>query len=114
MPYISADTVKEKRSLLKKALPGFKLSVRTVHNSTVSVAVMSGPLEWTDGHNQINHFYIDDHYKDRPEWRDVFNKINDICKNGMKEGYESTDYGYVPGHYVDISVGRWNKPYQQK
>lgn len=124
MPYISPEQTKIYRQALKKALPGWKLSVRTRNYSTVSVSVVSGPLEfpqeetkqsgWRDNYEQVNHFYIDKFYANFPDWVKVLNTIKSIIGNDQRELVYDGDYGSVPTYYIDIAIGQWNKPYIQK
>ena len=116
MPYISTKTVKERRDLLKKLLPEFKISVKTVHNSTISVTILSGPFDLLpnsdEKYEQVNKFYIDEHYADLPETKDVLNKVLDIANKGNYIESEDGDYGNIPSFYTRISIGKWDSPYQ--
>lgn len=118
MPSISTQQVKEKRQAIKKLLgKEWKVSVRRERGSTISVALLSGPLEYPHQNSkycQVNDYYIDRHYREQPEWLEILNAINDICRGDMSGGFHDSDYGYVPGHYVDISIGQWDRPYTQK
>jgi hypothetical protein len=117
MPYITKEQVAAKRAALKKALPNFKLSVRNRDYSKIDVAIMSGPIEMTQdprGYEQVNHFWIDSHYEDRPEIKEVLNTINRICKEDQRELVYDGDYGSVPTFYVGISIGQWDRPYEVK
>lgn len=116
MPYISTESVKEKRNLIKKEFPKFKFSVRIDNYSSINVTVKSGPIDLIpdseNGYEQVNHFYIKEHYEDQPETRDFLLKVYDIMngKNGL-EVYDG-DYGYVPNFYCHLSVGQWDRPYK--
>jgi hypothetical protein len=116
MPFISTKTVKERRDLLKKALPEFKISVKTVHYSTISVTILSGPFDLlpnsVEKYEQVNKFYIDDHYADLPETKDVLKKVLDIANKGNYIESEDGDYGSIPSFYTRISIGKWDRPYQ--
>ena len=115
MPYITKDQVAEKRSLLKKALPEFNLSVRKLHSNKIEVAIMSGPFEMTkkpDGYEPVNDFYINENYREQPEIKQVLNTINTICKSDQSELVYDDDYGSVPNFYVGITIGKWDRPYK--
>lgn len=116
MPYISPETVKTRRNLLKKALPEFKFSVKTVHYSTISVTILSGPFDLlpnsVEKYDQVNKFYIDEHYAHLPETKDILNKVLDIANNGNYIEDVDSDYGSIPSFYTRISIGKWDKPYQ--
>ena len=114
MGYISKEQVAEKRKQLKAALPQFKLSVTNKDYSKIQVAIMEGPIALTEkesGYEQVNHFWIDSHYEDQTEIKEVLNTINNIIKTGQKEVVYDGDYGSIPNFYVGISIGKWDKPY---
>ncbi|MFS4469139.1 LPD29 domain-containing protein [Maribacter sp. 2210JD10-5] len=118
MPYITTEEVKEKRNAIKKALPDFKFSVTRQNGTSISVAIMEGKLDLMGDsqrdYESVNHFYIEDNYKDKPEVKKVLKTIYDIAKGGQRELTYDGDYGSVPNFYVDITIGRWDKPYEIK
>ena len=118
MPYITKDEVKRKRNLLKTLLPGYKLSVRTVHYSTINVTIVSGPIdllpESEDKYEQVNRFYIDSHYKELPETKKVLNTILEVANEGNYIESEDGDYGSIPSFYTRINIGSWDRPYEVK
>jgi len=114
MPYISTEAVKEKRKAIRAALPEYKVSVRRRDGSSVDVVIVEGPVDAPDGktYTQVNRHYIDRHYADHPEWLRVLKTVKTIASSGMSGGFEDSDYGYVPGHYVNINIGEWDRPYE--
>jgi len=122
MPYIKTETVKQKRNLLKKMFPEYKLSVTTRHHSTICVDIMSGPLDLLkncddrdkrDGSESVNHYYIKEHNKDFPEKAELLLKIKDVIGKEQRELVYDGDYGSVPTYYINIGIGKWDKPYVQ-
>ena len=118
MPYIPTEVVKEKRKALRKMFPDWKLSVRTIHHSKISVTLVSGPIDikfdesdWKDGYAQVNHFYIKEWYENQPELRDVLLKIKNFIGNEQRELVYDGDYGSVPTYYISLNIGDWDKPY---
>ena len=114
MAYISKEQVSAKRKALKAALPQFKFSVRNRDRSQICVTILEGPIEMTQdprGHEQVNHFWINSHYEDKPEVKHVLNTISDICKADQREVVYDGDYGSIPNFYVSISIGDWERPY---
>ncbi|MDP2692769.1 MAG: LPD29 domain-containing protein [bacterium] len=117
MPYITTERVKQIREELKKEFPskkGWKLSVTRRHYSGVDVRVLSAPIKMTDkteGGESVNYFYIADHYKDKPEVRDVLLKIYGIMNEGNRTASVDGDYGNIPEFYVSLSIGQWDKPF---
>lgn len=118
MPYITTEQVKEKRNLLKKALPNFKLSVTRDNYSSINVAIMEGGLDLMGDskrdYESVNHFHIESNYKDKPEVKKVLQTIYDIARESQREITYDGDYGSVPNFYVNITIGKWDRPYQIK
>lgn len=116
MPFISSAEVKTIREELKKTFPEYKLSVTCENHSTVRVSIMEGPMEFEEGHEQINHYYINEHYKDRPNQAEMLSKVLSVIE-GKKEVRivsRDTDYGDWPNYYINIQVGKWDRPYKRK
>jgi hypothetical protein len=115
MPYISSDTMKAKRKELRTAFPGFKLSVTKSNHSGISVAFMEGPVKMTnspEGYEQVNHFYLHDpSYSLDPFVAALLQKATDIASRGVHTVTVDSDYGNIPSFYVNLQIGKWNKPY---
>ena len=80
MAYITAEQVKEKRNLIKKAFPakeGWKFSVTREHHSSIIIAIMQYPDNYNFGteHVQVNHY----HFNDDDDYGDA-----DILVSGIK------------------------------
>ena len=115
MPYITKEQVKAKRQALKAALPEYKLSITNQDYSKIRVAIMKGPHSFQtreDGYQQVNHFYIDDHYANDPEALRVLTTIRDILQEDQTELVYDGDYGSVPTFYIGMSIGQWDRPYE--
>ena len=117
MPYLSAEDVKTKRNLIKKAFPAYKFSITREHHSTISVYITEAPINLLTndehrGYEQVNHFYIKEHYAETPRIRDILSKIYKIAKEGNRIISEDGDYGFIPNFYINISIGKWDKPFK--
>ena len=117
MGYIATAEVAAMRKSLKSALPQFKLSVLRLHRSTVSITLLEGPVDFGSGYSMANHLYIDEHYKGRPQAKEVLKKVLKIVDEHKKvtttgDGY--SDYGTSPNYYISLQIGIWNKPYKLK
>ena len=110
MPYISADEVKEIRKEIKKTFPEFKFSITKKHSSSVCITLLKGPVDFGTEQADVNHFYVDEYWDGRPQ--EILSKIVDIAKRKQKETVYDMDYGSVPNYYVNISIGKWNRPYK--
>lgn len=115
MPYIEKDLVRKIREEIKKEFPTFKFSVTRHNYSSVTVSLLSCGDPNFAGFNgkyiQVNHYYINEHYKDNPVVAGVLSKINNIInqKNGVL--CIDADYGTVPNYYVNINIGQWGRPF---
>ncbi len=125
MAYISANEVKSIREMLKETFPKFKWSVRKSSScSSVNVTIKSGPADFSDcfthgeGYCQVNQYWTSNY----GEHQSFFDKVVEIVKTapmvkGVGRGwYDNSDAMidyFDTAYYMDISVGAWNKPYQQ-
>ena len=139
MAYISTEQVKEIRDSLKREFPakdGWKFSVRREHASSVTVAVLAGPIEFClytlpdfvdwqgpahmhperrltrQTYAQVNQY----HYKERwdAESEDVFDRMLAIIKKDWWDESDSmTDY-FNTAFYFHLNIGKWDKPYEYR
>ena len=134
MAYIDTKDVKAIREALKAEFgKDFKFSVTRNHYSGVRIAIMSGvanfydgELDTTDkysgrvyefdGYAQINHYHL--HYYGA--YQTLLEKISEIAHTapGLAGGKKyfceddvMSDY-FSRAYYVNIHVGRWDKPYE--
>ena len=119
MPYITTEKVKEKRARIKKAFPNFKFSITREHYSTINVDILEAPFNMLTNkegqtYEQVNHFYIEEHYKNTPKIKDVLLGIYEIMRDGRRVISEDSDYGSIPNFYTNISIGRWDRSFQVK
>lgn len=135
MAYISQDEksklLPEIKAVLKKY--GMKGSVSIRHHMTLTVTLSEGNLDL------IGNWYAmaqNDHGRaypvgEKPTYLDVSrhwleSNFSGVCLDFLTELFAAmrgpnwfddsdlmTDYFHV-AHYVDVSVGRWNKPYISK
>lgn len=115
MPYITKEQVSEKRKALKAALPDYKLSIVRKDLMAISVSIVKGPHAFEldeRGYKQVNHFSIDRVYENDPEALRVLSTIRDIASADQTELVYDGDYGSVPTFYVNMSIGKWDRPYE--
>ena len=115
MPYLDRETVKRIRTDIKKRFPDYKFRVRKENNMAVHVEIMEGPKPLTEeprGYETVNHFYIEEHYRDRPEVRDLLMELKDIMNRDNGTETWDGDYGHIPLYYIHLSIGRWDQPYK--
>lgn len=107
---------------------GMKGTLSVDHHSTLVLTLTEGPLDIvanyiakakpehdTNGRHHVNQYWIADHYTGEVlEFLQAIKAAMDGEGCDFKNHDRSdlyTDYHDV-GWYVDINVGRWNKPYK--
>jgi len=113
------------KAVLKKY--GMKGSISVNHHSTLVVTIKEGKLDVvsnyikvatpehnTSGSHSVNTYWIEDHYDGEvkaflSELKDAMNNCDEV-QNFDKSDSQS-DYFHV-GWYIDISIGKWDKPYK--
>lgn len=116
MAYMNAEHTKKIRLALKEKYPDIKFSVTCDSHSTVSIAIMESTVDFSDileGRKRcsINHYWIDRNYSTHAE---LFKGIMEVANDGNHDDSDlMSDYHDV-GWYVDLEIGKYNKPYVQK
>jgi len=108
------DTRQVKKILSNKH-KAFKWSVSTDHHNSYSIDIMSGPLDFGK-HEQINHYHYQEQLADLdPKCVELISDILDACQEVRPINYHETgDYGNQPNYYINIRIGKWDRPYQIK
>ncbi len=120
MAYISQQDKKDLAPAIKAVLKnyGMKGTIAINHYSSLVVNIQSGVLDFTDhfshgdGYIQVNTYHIDSWYSGT-----IKRFLQDLLKamKGTKWYNNSdamTDY-FDTAYYIDINIGKWNKPYVQ-
>lgn len=116
------------KSILKRY--GMKGSLAVSNHSTLVLNIKSGPLDFIGNFNetvearpgafrlgspakdalQINNYWYQEHFSDK-----VIRKFLDEVLAAMNDGNHDRSNAQVDyfdvGWYVDVNVGKWNKPY---
>lgn len=136
MAYVSQTMKKELAPTIKAILKkyGIKGSLAVRNHSTLVLNINSGNIDFIKnyldttgwgrrcnpshfltkdmfgGYLQVNTYHIDSQYSGKA--RDFLNEVIAAMKgpNFYDRSDAMTDYFDV-SHYVDINVGKWNKPY---
>ena len=105
---------------LKEVVPaGWKYSLSVRHNFAIVLTIKSAPVDLLealgtdDGYCQVNTYHVVRNLMDRKQdaLATHFDNILDALNLGNWDNSDiQTDYFDV-GHYVDINVGRWDKPF---
>jgi hypothetical protein len=121
MAYMSQEHKAEIAKLLKEVVPkDWKYSLKVHHHSTLICTVWSAPVDVlglvepplrSETHYNVNTYWYKDHIKDEA-LREQVGKIIDAMNQGNWDRSDHmTDYFDV-GHYIDLTFGNWEKPFQ--
>ena len=119
MAYMSQDRKKELTPGIKKVLKkyGVKATLSVRNHSVLVLNISAGKLDFLgeyneearDGRIQVNPYWVKEHYSGVS--RDFLTEVVAAMNAGNWDRSDvMTDYFDV-GWYVDINVGKWNKPY---
>lgn len=120
-----------KKALIAKALKpvipqGWKYSLSVRHHMAIVLTIYSAPFDLirafkksdhfnpeTATHTEVNPYHYRTHLDDECV-ADVFEQIFAALNTNNHDNSDlMTDYFDV-GHYVDVHIGRWNKPFEVK
>lgn len=124
MAYMSQEQKAKIAAALKKVVPaGWKYSLGVRHHSTIVMTIASAPVDLlrafkpTPAYNPEEATHLDVnvyHFRDAIADAGIlatFEKIIDALNlDNFDKSDLQTDYFHV-GHYVDLDIGRWNKPF---
>ena len=129
MAYVTKKDIQDIRAALKKAYPGFKLSVsKNTYSSTVQIKILSGPLNFWNLKEYSNNLYENDnfnlngyrinhyHLHFYKEFESFFSDMIKIIKTAATDNqwYDNsdpmTDY-FSTAFYISIQIGDSLKPY---
>ena len=114
------EITKEVRELLKKEFPDCRFSV-TMQRNTLRVALMSAPVsplkadaQVFNGHTDINHYHLSRSEYLTNAGKKLFTRINKIANEWSWDRSDSQSDYFDVNYYLDMSVGKWDKPFQVK
>lgn len=119
MPYISTEQVKLVRNALKKEFPKVKFSITRENYSTICVSILESSIDFDISprdYKRVNEYRIDEDYTGNEQAKNILNRVYEIINitHEQKELVYDGDYGSVPNYYIDINIGKWNRPYVLK
>lgn len=123
MAYMSQEKKATIAAELKKVIPSsWKWSLAVRHHSSIRLVISAAPIDLIGEHIkneyitgketylQLNEYHLEHAYKG--ELLAIFTKIKEALNIGNWDKSDiMTDYFDV-GHYVDLHIGRWDKPFQ--
>lgn len=131
MAYMNQEKKAAIAAALKKVVPaGWKYSLSVRHHSTIVMTILSAPVDLIAEANESNRklaemrgdephiikgYYDVNPYHhradDTPSGEVLAKIIEALNLDNFDKSDWMTDYHHV-GHYVDLKVGRWDKPFQ--
>lgn len=110
MAYMNQEKKKVIAAELKKVIPSdWKYSLAVRHHSALVLTIRSAPIKIEGDYEDVNEFHPEHHFEG--ELLETFRKIIDAMNTGNFDLSDSmTDYFHV-GHYIDIRLGSWDKPF---
>lgn len=112
MAYMNQERKAERMPAIKAALQkyGMKGSVSVRNHMTLVVTLSEGPLDFGTDRHSVNTYWIEDHYQGDAqafllELKDAMLGHDYYDRSDIQSDYFDTS------HYIDINVGKWNKPY---
>ncbi len=132
MAYVS----KEKKALIKAALDealagtGVKATLAVRHHSTIVCTLRRGPVDFVKNHKDtmfhnwgedvsgyikagymdINTYHYDKHFRD--DTLELVDRIVQALNVGNYDNSDRQSDYFDVGHYVDLNVGAYDKPYE--
>ena len=115
MAYMSQENKKAIAPQIKKVLKKYNMkgSISVHNHSQLVVTLASGELDIAG--RSVNTYWLSQHYSGKAlsfflELKDAMNGVGSGGKQNFDKSDIQSDYHFV-GWFIDISVGRWDKPY---
>jgi hypothetical protein len=134
MAYMSQERKKQIKVELDKVLKGtgIKYSLGVRHHSTLVLNISQGPVDFIGNHNAVVsdanyiHFHpnanLAKNYLDiNTHWYhehftgnvlELLKKIVTVMMTGNHDNSDSMSDYFDVGWYIDINVGKWDRPYR--
>lgn len=115
MAYVSQSMKKELAPAIKKVLKKYKVkaSIAVRNHSTLVVNIKQGAVDFGNAHYQVNPYWIEDHFADKPVAKNFLTELLDAMKGPeyFNNDDAMTDY-FSRSHYTDINLGSWDSAYE--
>ena len=116
----TAEVSKILREYAKRVYPDHKFSITThtfAGGSSIHVALMAAPYEaFADGKKQssLNQYYLQENTSLTPQAKKVMLDMNRVINSYRRSDCDSMIDYFDVSFYYDLSIGRWNKPFEVK
>ncbi len=121
MAYVSKENKAEKLAAIKPILKkhGVKATLAVDHYSSLVLNISSSKIDFfekfsqerrQDGHAQVNVYHYDNGSYNEPATKFLQEAIQVFNMGNFDRSDSQSDYFHV-GWYVNVNIGKWNKPY---
>jgi hypothetical protein len=114
MAYMSQERKAELAPAIKAILKKYNITatIAVRHHMTLVLNIKKGPIDFGGDNVDVNPYWYQEHYKDRPEALAFLKEVIPAMMVGNHDRSDiQTDYFDV-GWYIDVNIGQWQKPYQ--
>lgn len=113
MAYMNSEKKAIIASNLKPVLKKYNMkgSLSVVHHSSIVLTLKSGKIDFGSAREQVNPYWFHEHYEGvaKEFLTEAFAALKSAgWYNNTRSEIDYFDIAY----YVDINIGKWNKPYQ--
>ncbi len=114
MAYVNTETKTKIHAALKPIFKkyGIKATLaRNSYQSTLVVNIVSGNIDFGTTYRQVNVYHVVSHYEGKA--KQFLNEVIDTIKiagEWYDESDSQRDY-FNTAFYIDINIGKYNKPY---
>jgi hypothetical protein len=112
MAYVSQELKAKLAPTIKAVLKKYKVkgSISVRNHMSLVVTIKEGAVNFGKDHIQVNPYHIDAHYAGKA--RSLLNELKAAMEGPefFCEDDAMTDY-FHRSHYIDINIGKWDKPY---
>jgi hypothetical protein len=115
MAYISKEQITNIRNELKRLFPESKFAVRKGAGShSVNVSILRGQYDFSEiltpnGHCPVNHHFLGNY----PHNEFLVAVLSVIQGQGWYDNSEAQFDHFDIAYYINVEIGRWDKPYQK-
>ena len=113
MAYMNSEKKAIIASNLKPVLKkfGVKGSLSVDHHSSIVLTLKSGKIEFGSDRQQVNPYWFHEHYAGVAK-EFLTEAVAALKSAGWYNNTRSEIDYFDIAYYVDINIGKWNKPYQ--
>lgn len=120
MAYMSQEHKKEIAQILKTVMPkNWKYSLRVVNHMKLCLTIKSADVDLIKEcknkyRDDLTNFSLNTYHLDKAydgELLEIMEKITNAMNHKNYDNSDSQSDYFDVGHYIDIQIGRWDKPF---